>query len=322
MFCLALVLVCVFNGRGLAQGPPPIAGHGTADFIPRWTGPTTLGNSTIFQTVSGNVGVGTTNPAAKLDVQGAFAIHGTNFSITNTGRVNFVSGQTFPGTGTITGVTAGTGISGGGTSGNVPVSLDTGFTDGRYGQLGAVNTWTNRQAFSGEIDAAGNYFGQGVVTGTQIAGSEGGEFSQTSNAPAIAGANNGSTYTLSLINRATPSSSNFTEAQFNVNGTATFFTDTLGNTTAIGTKHAAVPLANGKMVDVFSMESPEVWFEDFGSGQLLGGITTVAIDPSFRQTVTTANGYHVFVTPKGDCKGLYITNETTNSFEIRELSGG
>jgi hypothetical protein len=38
--------------------------------------------------------------------------------------------------------------------------------------------------------------------------------------------------------------------------------------------------------------------------------------------VTTANGYQVFVTPKGDCKGLYITNETTNSFEIRELSGG
>lgn len=63
-----------------------------------------------------NVGIGTPTPAYTLDVQGT-----ANF----TGLVNFASGQTFPGAGTITGVTptpAG-GLAGGGTSGNVALSL-------------------------------------------------------------------------------------------------------------------------------------------------------------------------------------------------------
>ena len=43
------------------------------------------------------------------------------------GTVNFAPGQTFPGTGpgAITGVTAGTGLLGGGTTGNVTLNLDT-----------------------------------------------------------------------------------------------------------------------------------------------------------------------------------------------------
>ena len=64
------------------------------------------------------VGIGTTAPAAKLDV------HGTaNF----TGLVTFAAGQKFPGTGpgTITGVTAGTGLTGGGTTGGVTLNVDT-----------------------------------------------------------------------------------------------------------------------------------------------------------------------------------------------------
>lgn len=75
-------------------------------------------NSCTAQTncASANVGIGTTAPQYTLDV------HGTgNF----TGLVKFASGQPFPGTGTITGVTAGTDLSGGGTSGNVTLNVDT-----------------------------------------------------------------------------------------------------------------------------------------------------------------------------------------------------
>jgi hypothetical protein len=63
-----------------------------------------------------NVGIGTAKPQYTLDVQGT-----GNF----TGMVKFASGQTFPGTGTITGVTAGTDLTGGGTTGNVTLNLDT-----------------------------------------------------------------------------------------------------------------------------------------------------------------------------------------------------
>ena len=68
--------------------------------------------------------------------------------------------------------------------------------------------------------------------------------------------------------------------------------------------------------------APEVWFEDFGSGRLSGGATTVSLDPRFTQTVNLPLGYHVFLTPKGDCKGLFVTGETNSGFEVRELSGG
>jgi trimeric autotransporter adhesin len=98
--------------------PGTITGSGTADFIPRFTGATTLGNSNIFETVGGNVGIATTAPAAKLDVKGtedvrntltlfpsgthpALSVHGTAFEVSSTGLVTFASGQTFPGTGTV-----------------------------------------------------------------------------------------------------------------------------------------------------------------------------------------------------------------------------
>src|SRR5271169_1612627 len=52
-------------------GPPagPITGSGTKNFIPIWTGPTVLGNSTIAE-ISGKVGIGTgtTTPASSLQV--------------------------------------------------------------------------------------------------------------------------------------------------------------------------------------------------------------------------------------------------------------
>ena len=83
-----------------------------------------------------------------------------------------------------------------------------------------------------------------------------------------------------------------------------------------------MPLTNGSMVKVFSVEAPEVLFEDYGSGQLNGGIASVSVEEKFAQTVNLSKGYYVFFTPKGDCKGLYVTNETGTGFEVREMSGG
>jgi len=48
----------------------------------------------------------------------------------------------------------------------------------------------------------------------------------------------------------------------------------------------------------------------------------VNLDPDFIQTVNTEMDYKVFPVPNGDCKGLYITNKTATSFEVRELGGG
>jgi hypothetical protein len=68
----------------------------------------------------------TASPSGTLNLlylSGAGTPAETGLSIASNGLLTFASGQTFPGTGTISGVTAGAGLSGGGTSGNVPVAV-------------------------------------------------------------------------------------------------------------------------------------------------------------------------------------------------------
>jgi hypothetical protein len=40
------------------------------------------------------------------------------------------------------------------------------------------------------------------------------------------------------------------------------------------------------------------------------------------ETVNTGLDYHVFLTPNGDCKGLYVSQKSPTSFVVRELGGG
>ncbi len=95
-----------------------------------------------------------------------------------------------------------------------------------------------------------------------------------------------------------------------------------GDFLATGTKSAAVKVDNGEYRLLYAMESPENWFEDFGGGTLQNGVATVQIDPLFAQSVNTQIEYRVFLTPEGDCKGLYVDNKASTSFEVRELQGG
>ena len=84
---------------------------------------------------------------------------------------------------------------------------------------------------------------------------------------------------------------------------------------------ASIADVNGESRATYAMESPEVISEDFGSGKLVGGVATVTIDPLFATTVDLSE-YHVFVTPLGDCNGLYVSNKTATGFEVHELGGG
>jgi hypothetical protein len=77
-----------------------------------------------------------------------------------------------------------------------------------------------------------------------------------------------------------------------------------------------------RKVSLYAMQSPENWYEDFGSGTLVNGIATITLDPTFAQTVNTTTDYHIFLTPNGDCKGLYVSRKSSGSFEVRELGSG
>jgi len=94
-----------------------------------------------------------------------------------------------------------------------------------------------------------------------------------------------------------------------------------GNIACGGTKSAVVDTENYGTRKLYAVESPELWFEDFGAGTLVNGVATVGIEPIFAETINLEE-YHVFLTPLGDCNGLYVAAKTPTSFEVRELGGG
>ena len=90
LFTLSLVSICKAqqtpnnkssnSGRGASKAGtegPVIGGNGTTNYIAIWATPSYLLSSVIYQTSGGNIGIGTTTPAATLDVNGGSVKAGT-----------------------------------------------------------------------------------------------------------------------------------------------------------------------------------------------------------------------------------------------------
>ena len=86
-------------------------------------------------------------------------------------------------------------------------------------------------------------------------------------------------------------------------------------------KNAVVAFPDGTRRLLHCMESPEHWFEDFGAAKLKNGRAVVKLDGDFAKVIKRVD-YHVFLTPKGDCGGLYVAHRGDAAFEVRELRGG
>jgi hypothetical protein len=311
---------------------------------------------------------------------------------------------TISGSGTITGVTAGTDLTGGGTSGNVTLNLNTTATNALYAQLAANNTFTGQQNINNkEIITTNSSFevvdvtqaggtgdaihgntnsttGNGVVgnitatsgTGSGVLGTTSsksgygvqgqsanvgvygasagastigpgfgglagvwgdtggsglanyaGVIGTADNNPAGVFVNNSSDSETIFVDNASESSSAFVLLAGGGSFNEACMIDVLGDLTCSGTVSGMVSAAGGaQKVSLHAVQSPENWFEDFGSGTLANGVATIALDPTFAQTVNTGMEYHVFLTPKGDSEGLYVSNETPQGFEVHEQRGG
>jgi hypothetical protein len=482
----AFMMAPASNSKSQSPNLPPgtITGSGTADFVPIFTGVTTIGNSKIFQAVSGNVGIGTTTPAAKLDVSGtgdlrdtltlfpklthpSLSIHGTAFEVSSKGLVTFISGQTFPGTGTVTSVGSGAGLTGGPITGSGTLSIANGgvtnamlanssltvtgsspltgggavslggstslslkscsanqilqFVSGAWAcanpatgtvtsvgsglglsggpitgsgtlaintsvvpQLGAANTFTANQTVNATIfaNASGSavignststVFGAvagggakigvyGSATGTTGSGVEGqspyngvlGEASGASNTSTLFGGspgvwgdtggkaesgfvgvvgtaddnsagnffNNSPQATLFVGNNSTANSTDLVLVAKGDNTGGLCTINVSGDLACSGSVTSIVHAGGSRQVALNTISSPEDWFEDAGAGQLSNGEALVNIEAVFGETVNTGVEYRVFLTPNGDCKGLYVAQKSSTSFVVRELGGG
>src|ERR1022692_1647968 len=214
--------------------------------------------------------------------------------------------------------------SGSGVSGNATAA--SGYTSGVYGQ----NSSTSGYGVNGDAIATSGYnvgvYGQtqsssgyGVFGLANALGSSG------AGGIGVIGINNGTNGSAGSFGALAGQGlilqgwgSNFTQV-FSVDANGNL--DISGNLTVAGGKSARVKLQDGREVALYAVESPENWFEDFGTAQLQRGGAKVSLEPGFLQTVD-ATDYHVFITPNGDCRGLYIARKTRVGFEVRELGGG
>jgi hypothetical protein len=93
----------------------------------------------------------------------------------------------------------------------------------------------------------------------------------------------------------------------------------VGLNVAGGSKNAVVRTEDGSRL-MYSEEATEVWFADYGFGQLEGGTAVIHIDPIYAQTVNMNKPYHIFLQAYDDAI-LYVTNRTPDSFEVHLREG-
>lgn len=127
-----------------------------------------------FAWQAASAGNKTAKPSANLELlfgAGTGPLRTTGLAIAPTGLITFAAGQAFPGTGAISGVTAGTGLKGGGTNGTVSLSIDPAVVPTLAASntfTGTANTFANPVTFQKLINfAPGQTFpggGGGTIT--------------------------------------------------------------------------------------------------------------------------------------------------------------
>lgn len=75
---------------------------------------------------------------------------------------------------------------------------------------------------------------------------------------------------------------------------------------------------------LFATETPEILFEDFGTGQLVNGEAYIKVDPVLSKNIYVDDKHpmKVFIQLEGDCNGVYVTEKTKDGFKVKELQNG
>jgi len=211
------------------------------------------------------------------------------------------------------GVYGSTNENGAGVLGTVasPVSQDSGVTGIDTGASVVGNTYEITSGVWGDVSAASN----GTLWNVGVMGS-------ADNGQAGVFLNNSAEYpTLVVMNYSSGGATGLfkTFMAKSAEGTCGIGSGSMSCTGPIKSLASSGP---DSTVETYSVQSPENWMEDFGSGNLQNGVALITVDPGFGKTVTGDASYHVFLTPNGDSKGLYVISKTATTFEVRESGGG
>ena len=93
-----------------------------------------------------------------------------------------------------------------------------------------------------------------------------------------------------------------------------------------GTVSEVVPTPNHGRVTLTAPESPEYWYQDYGTVTMTNGFAHVDLDPILAEIIIVdpANPLRVFATPVSmpNFNGVTIMNQTATGFDLVELNGG
>ena len=82
------------------------------------------------------------------------------------------------------------------------------------------------------------------------------------------------------------------------------------------------PEERDRIIVYTAPEGDEVATYTRGTAMLSGGLARVSLGETFKWVTNPDVGLTAYVTPRGDCQGLYVDSLTTDDLVVRELGGG
>lgn len=105
-------------------------------------------------------------------------------------------------------------------------------------------------------------------------------------------------------------------------GAVLFYVNGVGDVFYRGTLTSNAATRNGANASAFTPQTTRQTVEDSGSAQLVGGAAAIRLDPTFAASIDAPTGYRIFLTPRGDTRGLYVAAKTAGGFVVREAQAG
>jgi len=105
-------------------------------------------------------------------------------------------------------------------------------------------------------------------------------------------------------------------------GQSAFYVDGNGDIYYRGNANSVARTRDGLSATAYNTKTTAPTLEDTGTAQLIGGVSTVRLDPLCARTIDASTPYRIFLTPAGDSRGLYVASRSTAGFVIRESQGG
>jgi len=291
------------DGSNLTGIEGGIGGSGTANYIPKFTAPTTIGNSAIYET-GDRVGIGTTNPTRDLYVAGEIEASGLIVSSALSTGTLMATGNFF---------SHGPSVFYDGATFDISTTVNgTSYADKFY-----VSDAGNHNAISVRNNSGSYPTIWSSAQGDNIA-----IYGQVGNGNAMKADNSSTSFPSIYTNNSQSNSSQVLGVYAHVATSNDYGIGTNGRGYfGGGILLTSVTTSRGERTMTSPMV-PECEIYISGSSNLSLGRADIQINLDMVEIIATSEPLKVIVTPTGMCNGMAVTSKKSNGFTVEELGNG